>query len=1215
MFRVVHSTTAESEELMSKQQIRLGAFSRRLFSLPLLCLACVLGLLLATPRAHAIPVARLRNIMPEVQVRPAGRASFVGIRERSPLLFGDIVRTGRGAKCDLIFGNGTQVAMRQNSSLEILPPSRDRQGLGVRVFGALSEVFVRSHGNTKIVTAAAVAAARGTAYLVRLPTADTTELTVTEHSVDFSNVQGAVLVAEGQQSTAHVGSAPTPPVAVDVTGMVAWTADITGLPVELETPFSTTDPQLLQTQLQQRRQTVQANPQASDAHEQLGETYYDLGQYAAAVAEFRRALELSPHNGAALLGLGQARRGQGDVPGALQAYQDAQTALPESALPRIGTALAQLSAGRNQEAATILRGINDNSLAQSALGLAELRAGDNAAATRDLQAVTAAPGAPYQAHALLALAYLTQNQLAPAQQAARRAVQLQPNSAQAQGTLSMVEFFADQTAEAAKAARRSTELNPLSPFALITQGRIELSQLHTDAARDRFQQAVALAPNLPLTHLELGNVYTRLDMLPKAEAEYRRAIELNPNSAEAHTGLGTVLQRQGQTEAALAEHQAALRLDPNNSTARYNLAVLYIEQGDLEAAQRELEQGTAVTPERGVLYARLAEISLYRQNLSAAMGFARRGVALAPRAALAHYELGRVYLEQQRTFQAEQEFRQAVTLDREFAEARYALGYTQELVLTGRDPVRPSSNISSAILGSAAAAASLQNLQSPGAEQRFQAAIQDPTVVRSASRSYGDNQVEGLLGDDSTRDLSISHLQEIGRRRGVFGINGEHFETDGPRANSDTKDDRASVIYGQKVANNRSAVFVMAQGERVEEGLNKGDLGALGATGQSVVNKPTVVAGANLQSSENSRTRFLLQYVSPHSSTNGLAGGAFNNVNFQDWNGEVRHDRHLGMRHYLNGGLSATSIHRETNSLLPGLPPIIPDFLVASQSDLHAYTAYLRDEVTLRPNLSVTGELKAVKTDIDSSFQIVPAPSINAKLADRTSVLPTFIVSYLPGARSSLHFRARRLRPFNSSFDLLAPTDVFLLTFENLPRASLVNGGGRSYELEYDYTFSNASFLRLGAYDRRLTNAQELSLDGSGAMLPKVKIRGLQAGYEGILSRDITYFANLNFNDAQDEALQQEVANVPHFVGEVGAQYLNPQGWFLRSAYLYQGNRTRLDRTEAGGFGLFNVRIGKRFGLRSTLFAEVVNLFDKQYDVLERVQPGRQFRIGASKRF
>ena len=797
-------------------------------------------------------------------------------RERTPLNLGDYYRTRQRGTALMHFNNGTRLFLKSGTQVEINDPPSSSQPMLVSVFGALSTVLVQADGPTKVHTAAGIAAVRGTEFLVSLTDENTTVITVLEGAVDFSNPQGEVLIHSNQQSTAHVGEAPSPPRAVDATGLVQWTANISGLPVEFETPQSGTNAAALPALLTQRAAQAQANPNSADAHRQLGDVYYDAGQYAAATAEFQRALDITPDS-ATYVRLGHALREQGNVPDAIAAFQSAQQLAPNDAAPRIGLALAHLAADSPVEtpaaqgaqeagdiaaARTALADLPNDATAQAVLGLIELRTGHNALATQHLQAAVAQDPQLYQAHALLGLAYLTQNQLLPALQSAQRAAQLQPTSAQAQGTLSMVLFFTGKSHEALQAANRAIELNPFSPFAYLTQGRIYLSQLQTDEARSAFQHAQTLAPNLPIFNTELGAVYLRLDMPQRAIDAYQRALSLDPNSAEAHANLGLAYQLVGREREAVAEYRAAFALDPKNTTAHFNYGTLLIFQGKLDAARKELEQGVSEQPDRGLLYARLAEISLYQQKLFAAQEFARRAVKLLPASAIAHYELGRVYQEQGRIIQAEQEFRQATTLDPQSARARFALGTTQEITESGLDPSSPLGAIQAANSSGAAQALDIQNIQTPGAENRIQAALQDPTVEREATRSIGDTQFDAEAGSERTRNYDLSYLHDSDDRRGEMGLVAQQDHTDGVRANADLTDERLGLTLGQKAQDNPSGIFVLAQDESVKSGGDTGETSnRFSATHRAVLNKPLGIIGFNYQLNARQRTRALVEFL------------------------------------------------------------------------------------------------------------------------------------------------------------------------------------------------------------------------------------------------------------------------------------------------------------------------------------------------------------------
>jgi len=1216
---MANSLVVSSLSSQLRMSLRAPASRRVVVASLLVALCCAVNWSTTPQTAQALPVARMFNVKPAVYVMERKGSQYETARERRDLEFGDTVRAGKGASVVLSFVNGTLLTMKQNSKIQIEPPASNNSPLTIRVIGALSAVFVRPKGNTVVRAAAATAAARGTAFLVELPTDDSMVVTVSEDTVEFSNPQGSVLIAANEQSTAVVGSAPTKPVVQDPSGLIAWTADIGGLPVEYETPFITLDSKAVQVVREAQEVRVAANPNDAKSHEQLGQALYDLGEYAGAVAAYTRAVELSPGEASLRYGLGQARRGQGDAPGAIAEYQRALAAAPADAASRIGLALAYLSQGQSRPATEALKPIEKTPAAQAVAGLIALRQGKEDEAATLLRAAVAGDERLYQAHSLLALALLQGNDIPGALQAAKLAAGLQPESAQAQSTLSMVHFFAGQIDEAERAAKKAVELNPFSPFALLTQGRIYISRGQNDRGRQALQQAQALAPNLPLTHIELGGLYVRLDMLPRAEKSFKSALALDKNSADAHTGLGAVYYLTGKTDAAIAEHQEAIRLDPTNTTAVSNLAELYLREGNLVEARMLLEKASLDQPERGILYARLSEISLMRQELHDAQEFARRAVALLPASAVAHYQLGRVYLEQGRSAQAEQQFRQAVTLDRNFPEARYALGLTREIVETGRDGTRPSALPNPNRIGSAAASQNLSNLQSPGADERIKAAILDPTVVRVASRSYGNSQLDGILGEDGTRSLSLSHIQETGNRRGVRAITIEQRKAGIDRANSDTSNNRVSVILGQKASNSPSALFFLGQFDDSKAGLNRGNLGLFSAGAQERGRKPLVVLGGNLQSTQRSRTRFLLQYINPVLKTRGLLNGSETDVDLREMSAELRHDLQLSRRHLLSAGASVGRIKRTSEIFFGGIPGLIPDFSLIDDATVRAASAYIRNDFKVSSRFNVAGEVRVQKLDVDTTSRTVlpgPPTSTSANPVDKTSVQPSLIAEYQLNDRSGVRFRARRLVGAVEDFQLLSPTDVFLTSLSSLPKVGLINGSGRSFELEYDYTFRNASFLRLGVFDQHINRAQDLSVDGnSGAFLPRVRLRGFQAGYEGIVSRDINFYTNLNLNSAKDSVFNQYVANVPKWSAEAGFQYLNRAGWFVQPSLFYQDDRVRVDRTRASSVALINLRAGKRFGLRSVVFAEVVNLGNKRYDILEIVQPGRQFRIGLTQRF
>jgi outer membrane receptor protein involved in Fe transport len=186
--------------------------------------------------------------------------------------------------------------------------------------------------------------------------------------------------------------------------------------------------------------------------------------------------------------------------------------------------------------------------------------------------------------------------------------------------------------------------------------------------------------------------------------------------------------------------------------------------------------------------------------------------------------------------------------------------------------------------------------------------------------------------------------------------------------------------------------------------------------------------------------------------------------------------------------------------------------------------------------------------------------------------------------------------------------------------------------LEYDHTFSNASFLRVGFFQRNLNQSVSGVFGSTGQFADDVRYRGVRVRYEGALSSVLTFFTGLDLNDAEGKiktvnrdltpaVVRGRLTQVPRVAAEIGLQYLNRDGYFVQGSLAYIGSRPRdvnLFQPSRGSYNsaaLANLRAGRRLGLRYSAFVEVVNLFDEEFVGGSLLQPGRQLRIGAVSRF
>lgn len=1177
----------------------------------LLVLLCFLAAHFSTP-SNARIVGRVVKIRPSVEAQLTSKQPWHGTHEGTFMRHGQVFKAdGKGAAV-LQFNNGTIIELKHNSTVQVEPYEVKGKALVVRVIGAFSTIFVKAKGPTIIRNAACTAAVVGTGFLFEAPTENSATLTVTEGAVRFYNSHGQQLVTANQQSSATTATPPTKPVAVDVTGLLQWTADASALPLEFETPLAVTSPNA----------TVAA-----------AAPVYNRGQFSQALQILESQTLKNLTDADFWIALGHARRETLDSTGALAAYQQALQLAPARSEPIAGIALTQLAQNKLDEASQTIGGApnrDTDALLLALRGLALLRRGNSQEAITALQNAENRDKKLFQASSLLSLSFLSQNDVKNALESAKRAVTNNPRSAQAQGTLAMALFFNGQTREATISASRAVEANPFSAFAQLSYGRSLLAQGQLDEAANALGKAEELSPNLPIILNDLGAAFMQLDRPKSAARVYRRSLVAAPDSVVAQSGLGSVLAAQGHKEEAQPLLQKALAAAPDNIVVRANYTQFLIENGQFSEAEnllngpkdRALENAL---PADGLRFIRLSESSLFQQRLFDAQQYARQAVKLLPSSARAHYQLGRVYLELERTQQAEQEFRQAVVLDSRFAPARFALGQVQEIAQSGRDLNNNFGTIGSNSSGPRQAF-SIQNVQRAGAENRFQAATDDPTVIRTTTRSLGDTQIDGRLGNDDTFAGEISHIQETNERRGVVSGVVSRFQTDSPRHDTNNIDEKVGFSTGSKRTDSPSNSFYLFDWDRSRYG---GDTAfkSVPTFATNRINKqvPFALASYKLQKSANSQLRLLLaadqpsQYISDKDNILDTNGGS--------WHTELRYDTVLASRHYLSSGLLAG--RRNFGVDVSFHNPIFGDLLLKSRNTVELAQFFLRDELRLSDKLRLTGELRFLRQEerqhrFQSSIPAGP-PTFNRT----TRGLPRVVLDYLPKRTDTLRFRAESQIATIRDFQFLSPTEVFLSETENID--ANLGSGFRTFEAEWTHTFHNASFLRIGAWQKEATRSS-LGQD----KLQDVRIRKLQLRYEGFLDNRTSYFFSSEAISATSVFDTVDLGGpvlhnyrpsfVPHFSTSLGLQYLSAKGWFVQPNLTYIGDYAtglsdpNLPPSKQRGYAVGNLRFGKRQGLRSSLFVEISNIFDKSYAQPSdrflggELPSGRQIRFGFTHR-
>lgn len=223
-------------------------------------------------------------------------------------------------------------------------------------------------------------------------------------------------------------------------------------------------------------------------------------------------------------------------------------------------------------------------------------------------------------------------------------------------------------AEGEEAARRAVAMDPA-----LVSGWNNLGIVLQEAGKfaeslDCLDRVVALQPDWAEAHNNLANTSKRLGLLDRAELHYGRALALNPAYAEAHSNLAFLLSSQGRYDDAAAAARRAIELSPRLVDAYLNLAEVEISRHRHDAALRALDMLAAFAPRHPAALAARAKALRQVERLDEALAFARQAVTLAPKSAEAHNTLAMVLQALGQTGEALEQFEQAELLPGAVAE-------------------------------------------------------------------------------------------------------------------------------------------------------------------------------------------------------------------------------------------------------------------------------------------------------------------------------------------------------------------------------------------------------------------------------------------------------------------------------------------------------------------------------------------------------------------
>jgi len=188
---------------------------------------------------------------------------------------------------------------------------------------------------------------------------------------------------------------------------------------------------------------------------------------------------------------------------------------------------------------------------------------------------------------VLALCYIATGRYDDARHAFAAQYEFEPDSAAAWLLTARMLFRQEQTAPAEADARKALQLEPQIPFAHQMLGEIALARGDLQGAIAELEKERELNPLDGETYERLGDAYLRSGRYARAQQALDRAVLLEPNSTGPYILLGRVLLEQKDPLTATMYLERAAKMDPSNSITHMLLARAYEAAGRKDDAERE----------------------------------------------------------------------------------------------------------------------------------------------------------------------------------------------------------------------------------------------------------------------------------------------------------------------------------------------------------------------------------------------------------------------------------------------------------------------------------------------------------------------------------------------------------------------------------------------------------------------------------------------------
>jgi len=327
-----------------------------------------------------------------------------------------------------------------------------------------------------------------------------------------------------------------------------------------------------------------------------GRNHSALGDYDAALREYRESLRIHPNNINAILNIGYCHLRLHDYKRAEAAFRRFLEFVPDSPKAHNNLGTVYFSMGRYDRAIRSYR---------RAIELAERI---KSFSSRDMPRIENVYAEP---HMNLGDVYREQKRVEDAVREYERALSLKPGLDHARRALAMLYRQTGREDRARSIMEPLLQKNRKAAEACIQRAVEHQNRGRYAKALVQYSRALHYAPGNAVLHYNTGLMHYHTGNFEEAEKAFTRAVELQPDCAEAWHQLGRLALRKKDTRGALALFRKAAAARPDMAAAHFELGTIYFRLGDYSSAAEAYTRALGSDPGLSAAHYNLATIRMH----------------------------------------------------------------------------------------------------------------------------------------------------------------------------------------------------------------------------------------------------------------------------------------------------------------------------------------------------------------------------------------------------------------------------------------------------------------------------------------------------------------------------------------------------------------------------------------------------------------------------